>query len=477
MIYNENGMILNEDYILKEYFNNSIIDDIINESFNIGKGIRAAIDWLINKVKEFGQWLINIPNRMIIKKNKDKIKETLSSIKYSENNKIVSVKLKGEIAKYIGSNGYTNGKWIETFTKVCKDLQSNTNITKESIENTLYKGNSEDNWFSNDKLKSINTLKLNTDEIVDFAINVSELSKPLKQAHNELIKFNKKLEKDNKINIEVLNTINHYFKQSMVSIRNLSYACITVCMNAYKGKTSESIEKGMVFDNKSAKYRHAKENNDTNSDNGFNDSISNAKKAGVDDSKILKNKDDIDNYFTSEDKEKAQLAAVEKNPWAIKYIENPSEKVQTAAVVKKPSAIQDIENPSEKVQLIAVEEDPLSIKYIENPSEKVQTAAVEKEPWTIEYIKNPSEKLQLIAVEKDPYVIQYIENPSEKAQLAVVEKDSWNIEYIKNPSEKLQLIAVEKDPSAIQCIKNPSKKVQNVAVKKAPSTKTIYYHI
>ena len=83
---------------------------------------------------------------------------------------------------------------------------------------------------------------INTDEIVDFAISVSELQKPLKQAYNDISKFNRNLDKEEKINIEVMKEINHYFTQAMTSIRNLSYACITVCMNFLKGKIKDNIE-------------------------------------------------------------------------------------------------------------------------------------------------------------------------------------------------------------------------------------------
>ena len=133
MIYNENGIIINEEYILEDYFNGSYINSIINESFKdpktkFGKAVKAAIDWLINKVKEFGQWLVNAPNRLQILANKKKIKDTLFSVKSNSDNKIISVKLKGEIVKYLGSDGYKDtNKWINTFNDACEELMSNPN--------------------------------------------------------------------------------------------------------------------------------------------------------------------------------------------------------------------------------------------------------------------------------------------------------------------------------------------------------------
>lgn len=248
MIYNENGIILNEEYVLEDYFNGSHINSIINESFKypktkFGKTVKTAIDWLINKVKEFGQWLVNAPNRLQILTNKKKIKDTLFSVKSNDDNKIISVKLKGEIVKYLGSDGYKDAnKWINTFNDACEELMTNPNITTDEIKAILYNKKSEDNWFVNENLKSLSSFNLNTDEIVDFSLSVSDLSRPLKQTHNNLLKFNKILEKGERINIDTINAINHYFTKAMSSIRNLSYACITVCMNALKGNMSDSIE-------------------------------------------------------------------------------------------------------------------------------------------------------------------------------------------------------------------------------------------
>ena len=77
-----------------------------------------------------------------------------------------------------------------------------------------------------------------------------------------------------------------------------------------------------------------------------------------------------ENLLLSE-KEQKQLAAVEQNREAIKYIENPSEEVQLAAVTQHWRAIRYIENPSEEVQLAAVKQDREAINYIKNPSEEV----------------------------------------------------------------------------------------------------------
>lgn len=355
MIYNENGIILNEEYVLEDYFNGSYINSIINESFKdpktkFGKTVKAAIDWLINKVKEFGQWLVNAPNRLQILTNKKKIKDTLFSVKSNDNNKIISIKLKGEIVKYIGSDGYKDAnKWINTFNDACEELMTNPNITTDEIKAILYNKKSEDNWFVNENLKSLSSFNLNTDEIVDFSLSVSDLSKPLKQTHNNLLRFNKILEKGERINVETINTINHYFTQAMTSIRNLSYACITVCMNALKGNMSDSIEQDK-YSIKDKKYTH--------------------------------------------DKEADQIIAVRKNPSLILQIKDPSEKVLMTAMERDPSLILQIKDQS------------IVESFINKLDENDQIKLIKSNIKYFYKLKNPSNRVTKAAIDKDPYIYE-----------------------------------------------------------------------
>ena len=94
------------------------------------------------------------------------------------------------------------------------------------------------------------------------------------------------------------------------------------------------------------------------------------------------------------------------------------ESVQLAAVRRNGYAIRFIQNPSEAVQLAAVRQTGLAIRHIENPSEAVQLAAVQKYGRVIQFIKNPSETVQLAAVRQNILAILYIENPSEAVRRA-----------------------------------------------------------
>lgn len=111
------------------------------------------------------------------------------------------------------------------------------------------------------------------------------------------------------------------------------------------------------------------------------------------------------------------LSAVEYDPWALEYIDNPSEEVQKVAVQLNAYNIGNIENPSEEIQKLAVSNRGYAIKFIKNPSEELQIEAVRREPSAIRYIKNPSEKVQIEAVRCDTNcwgVLDYIENPTQR---------------------------------------------------------------
>jgi hypothetical protein len=48
-------------------------------------------------------------------------------------------------------------------------------------------------------------------------------------------------------------------------------------------------------------------------------------------------------------------------------------------------------NPSETVQLAAVQQNGFAIRWIERPSEAVQLAAVQQDGFAIHHIENPSD--------------------------------------------------------------------------------------
>ena len=97
----------------------------------------------------------------------------------------------------------------------------------------------------------------------------------------------------------------------------------------------------------------------------------------------------------------------------------------------------DINTASESVQLAAVQQNGRAIRYIKNPSESVQLAAVQQDGSTIGWIKNPTPEIQLATVQQNGWAIQWIENPSPAVQLAAVHQYGRAIQFIKNPSPEL----------------------------------------
>ena len=57
------------------------------------------------------------------------------------------------------------------------------------------------------------------------------------------------------------------------------------------------------------------------------------------------------------------LSKVKQDPYAIRFIHNPSIEIQLEAIKQDPNSIQYIHNPSENVQLQAIKQDPNAIKY------------------------------------------------------------------------------------------------------------------
>jgi len=129
-------------------------------------------------------------------------------------------------------------------------------------------------------------------------------------------------------------------------------------------------------------------------------------------------------------------------------IVNPSGTYSLAArfdnISEQQLAVKRLRNPqtSHADQLAIVEKDGDAIRYIANPIEAVQLAAVKQNGDAIRHIikkfGTASEEVQLAAVRRDGWAIYHITNPSEAVQLAAVKQDVWAIEYITNPAPEVK---------------------------------------
>lgn len=98
----------------------------------------------------------------------------------------------------------------------------------------------------------------------------------------------------------------------------------------------------------------------------------------------------------------------------------------------------------EDLKIEIINKYPYEIENISNPSEELQLIAIKKYPDAIQYIKNPTELAELTVIRRYPYLIKYISNPTEEIQMEVIERDFLLINYINEPTEKVFNLAYKK---------------------------------
>lgn len=291
MIYNESGKIMNEEFLIMEFFNKEskldqilsedyIFDDdklskIANKAWNKIKEIPKLLKSIINKITEAIKsaidWLSTYTyiskNRGFIIKNKPLIKEKLDALNNSDTLGIFSQSSKDStigdiwrsITYYLYSPGYENGKFIDTFiaatnnfenysvpSQVLSDLFPTYDISIDSIykrsddsdiavgvvDQELFDYYTRD-WFFNMDMYVNGSKDTSTysDEIINYSLNFSSIVKPLKTAHNQYRKFGQNVEKINgKVSVIIASILHNYFISAMKCIRKLSTSCVTLCI-------------------------------------------------------------------------------------------------------------------------------------------------------------------------------------------------------------------------------------------------------
>ena len=98
----------------------------------------------------------------------------------------------------------------------------------------------------------------------------------------------------------------------------------------------------------------------------------------------------------------------------LKRLTNPSKEVLRALLQLRGTYLRifkDCPNMDNELRTIAVESDPWALEYIDNPTFNQKLIAVTKEPATIQLMLFPEPTLQEIACERIPGVIHYINPP------------------------------------------------------------------
>lgn len=116
---------------------------------------------------------------------------------------------------------------------------------------------------------------------------------------------------------------------------------------------------------------------------------------------------------------------------SLEYIRN--EEFIKKKISEKKGVIRGLKNDlKEKYSKFALETDPFAIIYIENPTAEEKEYALSEDPKMLKWIKEPSEKEILIALSKDGEQIKNVENPSIQAILTAVKQTESAMYYIKD---------------------------------------------
>lgn len=207
MIYNENGIIINNGYQL---------DILINEGFSdiANKGLKTVHGW-IRKLIDAVQNAIEYASR--IKYNK-----IIDNIKRMDDGEFgVYIKSMMFIYPYIESEGY--GKWIENFNNALNELKRDNTLSTEDINKILYEDKNKNEWFKNG-LKNYNASgkKPDFNKMKTIVINLQDFTKPLRKSYSELKILNTNINKGMKINSDVMKEMHSYCINAISAYRNMS---------------------------------------------------------------------------------------------------------------------------------------------------------------------------------------------------------------------------------------------------------------
>ena len=212
MVFNENGIIINNGYQL---------DVIINEGFTdiANKGLKTVHGWIrkiIDAVQNTIEYASRIKYDNIIKNIHNMSDEEFSSW----------INSKTLIYPYIESEGY--GKWIENFNKALDELKRNNNTSTEEINKILYEGKDKNEWFKNG-LKNYNASgkKPDTSKLKKIVTNLQDFTKPLRKSYSELKILNTNINKGMKISSDVMKEMHSYCINAISAYRIMSKILIT----------------------------------------------------------------------------------------------------------------------------------------------------------------------------------------------------------------------------------------------------------
>lgn len=114
---------------------------------------------------------------------------------------------------------------------------------------------------------------------------------------------------------------------------------------------------------------------------------------------------------------KSPCKAIGKDPYLIRFVDNPSEKLCLMAVNKKGRALREIKIQTEKVCLAAVKNDGFALEYVKKQTDEICLAAVKQAGFALRFVKNQTFEICWAAVRCHKKAINFIRSDEYKLQI------------------------------------------------------------
>ena len=151
---------------------------------------------------------------------------------------------------------------------------------------------------------------------------------------------------------------------------------------------------------------------------------------------------------------------------AIDFININSQELQLFAIHGYGKAIKYLQNDklNDELLLMVIKNNPFAIKYINNPSDELCKISVQTCGTSIRFIKKTFD-MCMMAVEQNIFSFQYIGDIYYGVTKYVLNKKGRLLKYVKNQTPELCLIAVSNNGEALEFVKNQTEEICWAAIK------------
>lgn len=164
------------------------------------------------------------------------------------------------------------------------------------------------------------------------------------------------------------------------------------------------------------------------------------------------------------------LADIEKNPWKILEVKNPSKAWVKEAVKRDRSLLRKVPQTKE-LCLTAIELDGQAIRFVDEKfqTEKLQITAVKKDPHALKHIKhNQRENVVVAAVKTNGLALEFVKNKTIKVCKIAYESHAGSITFWNKWPDELIRFVISDDPENIALIQDDSPQTWLTALETNP---------